>query len=398
MMLRGGSRRSARMQPAAGAAGTAVVAAVALALLVAAPLLAEARTVPKRSTKPPLEVNFNNRELEPTEYPLRFLVVGDWGRARRNNPAIGHNQTLVAGMMADVAGRPGKEAQFVVSTGDNFYGFGLLGQDDPAFEIKFTNMYNQSSLNVPWLAVMGNHDYGSGSRCNSPKEISSVLWQLGAYGRQRDPRWHGARNQVVRLLGGSVELFLLDSNPSISSYGTRCWASFEGGILTQNWAANVAWLKASLAASQAEWKIIVGHHSPRSSGWHGDNMGVQADIEPLIAQYGVQVYLAGHDHQLEHLQYTRAANSSTGAVNYHAIISGAGSRRYDEGLNPPTRYSKWGQLTDGFVAATLARDAMRLDFYTVDVGPDAPAYSVLIPRTPPVTAKPKRTVQRKPTG
>lgn len=78
------------------------------------------------------------------------------------------------------------------------------------------------------------------------------------------------------------------------------------------------------------------------------------------------------------------------------LPAGAGSKRYAEGLDPPTRYSKWGELTDGFVAATLARDAMRLDFFTVDIGSDAPAYSVLIPRTPPATGK--RVVKRKQAG
>ena len=41
-------------------------------------------------------------------------------------------------------------------------------------------------------------------------------------------------------------------------------------------------------------------------------------VEPLLARYGVQLYLAGHDHDLEHIQVPGAAT--------HHIVSGAGSQ------------------------------------------------------------------------
>jgi tartrate-resistant acid phosphatase type 5 len=57
---------------------------------------------------------------------------------------------------------------FVVSTGDNFYSHGLKGPHDPYFKQTFSDMYSAPSLQVPWYAVLGNHDYGEAN--------SALLW------------------------------------------------------------------------------------------------------------------------------------------------------------------------------------------------------------------------------
>lgn len=79
----------------------------------------------------------------------RFLVLGDWGREGD------YNQTVVADAMARKAAvmRP----DFVVSTGDNFYEWGLTSVDDPAFDISFRDIYNHTELQLPWHVVLGNH-------------------------------------------------------------------------------------------------------------------------------------------------------------------------------------------------------------------------------------------------
>ena len=88
---------------------------------------------------------------EPEDY-LSFLVVGDWGRRGE------HNQTVVAEAMGRCAEL--SKPAFVVSVGDNFYEGGLNSLDDPEFKQSFTDVYNHPSLQVPWHAVLGNHDYG----------------------------------------------------------------------------------------------------------------------------------------------------------------------------------------------------------------------------------------------
>lgn len=44
-----------------------------------------------------------------------------------------------------------------------------------------------------------------------------------------------------------------------------------GGVREQSWMANLVELEAELAASEAGWKLVVGHHPVRSNGFeHGD--------------------------------------------------------------------------------------------------------------------------------
>ena len=51
-------------------------------------------------------------------------------------------------------------AQFIVSTGDNFYQNGITGVDDPSFIQSFTMVYDGENLkDLPWYCILGNHDY-----------------------------------------------------------------------------------------------------------------------------------------------------------------------------------------------------------------------------------------------
>ncbi len=195
--------------------------------------------------------------------PFTFLVVGDWGRQGK------YGQRAVAEAMAQV-GRE-LDARFVVSTGDNFYTGGLASTGDPGFSSSFTDVYNDSSLQVPWLAVLGNHDYGDTSGCGRPVEdddescvspTRSPLHQLNlAALRARDWRWSCGRYFSFRPAPG-VELFFLDTNPFVSEYLDRGWArGVAGGLSQQSVAAQKAFLEKALRESDAALKIAVGHVS-----------------------------------------------------------------------------------------------------------------------------------------
>lgn len=65
-----------------------------------------------------------------------------------------------------------------------------------------------------------------------------------------------------------------------------------GGLHQQSWQANRAELESRLASSQAEWKLVVGHHPVLSSGGdilHGSRHELVTHIQPLLEKYGVQV-------------------------------------------------------------------------------------------------------------
>jgi len=52
-----------------------------------------------------------------------------------------------------------------------------------------------------------------------------------------------------------------------------------------------------------EWKIVVFHHPPYSSGGrHGSDLRLRETLEPLFIKYNVSVVLNGHDHFYERIK------------------------------------------------------------------------------------------------
>ena len=142
----------------------------------------------------------------PPPGPVRFLVLGDWGRRGADN------QSAVAAAMAATAAT--QQPLFVLSTGDNFYDAGLRDDEDPLFDDTFTRVYTQPELaQLPFYNVLGNHDrYGNASAQLSPRLT------------QRDARWNAARSGVLEFgaAPGSdddalLALFLLDTTPFIKA-------------------------------------------------------------------------------------------------------------------------------------------------------------------------------------
>jgi tartrate-resistant acid phosphatase type 5 len=109
-----------------------------------------------------------------------------------------------------------------------------------------------------------------------------------------------------------------------------------------------AWLDDELAASDAPWKVTLGHHPYVSNGAHGDagSYDGQAGVPGLSGDYVKQFYelhacgkadfiLAGHDHDLQWLE----PMASCGDTDF--IVSGAGAKVRD--LEAPTDDAFFGQ-------------------------------------------------------
>jgi tartrate-resistant acid phosphatase type 5 len=265
---------------------------------------------------------------------LNFLVFGDWGRNGEKD------QSDVAAQMAVTAKAVG--AKFIISVGDNFYEDGVFTVDDPQWQTSFENVYGAPSLQVPWHVALGNHDY-HGS-CDA---------QL-AYAK-KNPRWNMPARYFVRSEkiddATTVDFFYLDTTPMIKSYYLVDNAEqTRDNVITQDVPKQLAWFKAALAASKAQWKIVIGHHPIYSGGGlfgHGDTEELIENILPLLQEHKVPVYFNGHDHNLQHLQ--------AGPVNM--FDSGAGSR-----VRPVSRteYTKFADACSGFTAVALQADKMNL--------------------------------------
>ena len=181
---------------------------------------------------------------------VKFLVIGDSGTGDAA-------QYGVAAMIA--AWHQRFKFDFAIMLGDNLYG----SEGAAAYETKFAIPYKALlDAGVDFYAVLGNHDEPS-QRFYEPFNMGGDRF----YTHDHD----------------NVEFFALDS-----TYMTP---------------AQVDWLKKELASSNAEWKIPYMHHPMYSSGErHGSERDLQALLEPLFLETGVDVVFAGHEHFYERLQ------------------------------------------------------------------------------------------------
>lgn len=75
-------------------------------------------------------------------------------------------------------------------------------------------------------------------------------------------------------------------------------------------------------ANNPTFLIVAGHYPIVSRGEHGDMSELLINLEPLLVQYGVDVYICGHDHLSMHLKYHGIDHFIVGSGS---MISGLGS-------------------------------------------------------------------------
>lgn len=194
---------------------------------------------------------------------------------------------------------------FVISTGDNFYDDGLTGVDDKAFEESFTGIYTAKSLQKPWYTVLGNHDY----RGDALAQISPVL-------RRVDSRWICMKSFVVDA--EIADFFFVDTTPFVLKYWTN----------PKN--------------STYDWRGV----APR-----------ETYITNLLKAHGVDLYLNGHDHCLEHI------SSTDSPLQY--LTSGGGSKSWGGVYAPGGDKVEFFHDGQGFMSLRLTGTEASLAFHGV---------------------------------
>ncbi|MEM1054069.1 MAG: tartrate-resistant acid phosphatase type 5 family protein [Bacteroidota bacterium] len=259
---------------------------------------------------------------------LNFLIVGDWGRnGFFNQRNVGRAMGVTAEAIA---------SQFTISTGDNFYTEGVQTIEDPKWERSYEDIYDAPSLMTRWYAVLGNHDWQGDYTAQIDYTEASDRWYLPA-------RYY---TEILALDDTTEALFVyLDTTPL--SERTPKPRKYER---TEDWDPDrqLEWLDATLAASDADWKIVVGHHPIYvGSVRYEDNPRLIADLVPIFERHGVNVYFCGHDHNLQHLR------PEGSPVDY--LISGAGSLTRGVVQTPNTLFAL---QVSGYMAASLTPEAM----------------------------------------
>jgi 3',5'-cyclic AMP phosphodiesterase CpdA len=205
-------------------------------------------------------------------------------------------------------------SDFVLLAGDLAYDSGRRDE----LEANVFDVYGEMMGQVPFFPASGNHDYATEDA--APFREAFALFENG--GEEGRERWYS-------FDWGPVHVAVLDTE--------------------QVSATQASWLDADLAASDRPFEIVLLHRPPYSSGSHGSDGAVQSTFVPIFVEHGVDLVLAGHDHDYErtHPIY---------GVTY--VVTGGGGRgTRDVGDSEFTAYSV--QVAH-FVHVTVEPTRMRL--------------------------------------
>ncbi len=266
------------------------------------------------------------------EDAYHFLVLGDWGRN-------GHFYQRDVAKWMDMASWQ-LDAEFIATTGDNFYDNGVASVSDPYWQSAFEEVYHYPHLFIDWHPTLGNHDY----RGN---------WQAQIDYSQRSRRWEMPApyyKKAVTLDDGTRLLFLfLDTSPLNPAYDNE---EKYAAARAQGQQQQLRWLETSLANSDADWNVVIGHHPLYSSGKrYGKTSEIRDVLEPVFEKYRVDAYFAGHEHDMQH-------NRVAGKHVEH-FISGGGSE-----VRPVSSYdfTQFARSTGGFATVSVRKTTLDVQF------------------------------------
>ncbi len=201
-----------------------------------------------------------------------------------------------------------------------------------------------------WMPVPGNHEY----------RTDGVAGYRGFFDVPTGPLYSTAQVGAWRVIG-------LDSETPTS-------------------AAQLDWLRSTLAAHDGEPTLVMWHRPRYSSGQHGDQADTDGLWDVVAADPDVQLALWGHDHD-----YERMAVPVAGRTPLTAMVVGTGGGELRS--TPVLRTRPWREFyvdgTTGVLdlrlgATSFSWSFIDVDGRTLDSGSEAIAQPIAAP--PPIAA------------
>jgi acid phosphatase len=258
---------------------------------------------------------------------VRFCAFGDWGH---------DNEIKRQVIGAMVSAGHAREAGFIALLGDNFYMDGIASARDARWESDFQLPFAKTEFPGPFHPVLGNHDHRGNPRAQVEYTQSSPRWSMPGF-------YYSATFDIDA--DSALDVFFLDTTPIDD------WDDCAEGQLR--------WLEDKLANSKARWRIVAGHHAIFSGGTSGASSRLARRLGPLFEQYGVALYLAGHDHDLELL------DSRAGWLQ---VVSGSASRPRKVRWTPRSLFAT---SEPGYTRIIAQPDRLWIEYVTVPRGPCA---------------------------
>ena len=255
---------------------------------------------------------------------IAFAVIGDFGLA-------GEPEEKVADLVKSW------DPDFIITTGDNNYWNGELN----------TMISNISNYYGDYIY---NFDAPIDYQCNGK------AFEEGINRFFPSPGNHDADNKD--RLQPYLNFFTL---PQRETYYKFVWGPvsfYSLNSVAENVDEQKKWLNEQLSLSETPYDIVYFHHSPYSTGHHGNTEKMQWDYYTS----GVDVVLSGHDHI-----YARIEKKGEEGLYY--IVNGVGGRNlYDCHSSPLSadEFETFCYDADyGAIKATATFNTLVMEFYTI---------------------------------
>ncbi len=221
---------------------------------------------------------------------LVFAVIGDYG-------LDGENEAAVADLVKNW------NPDFIITTGDNNYENGEMS----TIEDNITRHYGD---------YIYNYDAEEQYRCNGKAFEEQINRFFPSPGNHDTYGLSGMKPYLNFFTLPGNEKYYAFTWGDIAFFSLNSTASFMG--------EQESWLKEQLTHSEKTYNIVYFHHSPYSTGRHGDERKMQLEYYAM----DVDVVFTGHDHIYSRIE-------KTGEEGLYYIINGAGGKSlYECGANP----------------------------------------------------------------
>lgn len=262
---------------------------------------------------------------------LKFAVIGDWGvKGKLQQKAVARQLN---------AQSQAKEFDFIITAGDNFYPKGVESVADDHWKSSYEEVYQGPVLDIPWYPVLGNHDYGGNLAAQFEYSKQSKSWTFPG-------KYYAVKYRLEN--GMEVLMLFLDTTPFHDAYFEEGWYDEE---IALDSTAQKEWMREVLSESDADWKLVFGHHPLYTGGMRAkEKPYVRIHLEKLFQEEGVDAYICGHEHDIQHIR-------PPGGIEY--FISGTAAMARPTGKMEYTRYST---SETGFMYFELAPTKFQAEF------------------------------------
>jgi len=288
------------------------------------------------------------------------LVVGDWGWSEKQGAEVSRNgsgfqaQKMVARGMERYARSSGLHPEALFMLGDSWYGDLAGGAASPRWIEQFERMYPVETFAGPAYSMLGNHDYQM-----LPPEVNKLEAEL-EYARSgrgldaRPTRWTLPSRWYTfdfPKRNPQIHVIVLDSNMPRPDGSWQHGRDFT--LKPEEQAEQLAWFEGQLQKPRTTPFLgVLAHHPVYSNGPHGDHPVLVREWDPLFRKYKVDLYMAGHDHDLQHLEFE-------GHPTTHFLSGGGGADLYVLKVDGLDR-GPYAQEVHGFSHLSVTRSALEL--------------------------------------